>query len=349
MTVIKLKLKKKVDSSYKIFIQKNIINELPAFLHHSQLGRKYAIIADTTVKKLFADPLLRYLRKNKIHAEILTFDKGEKSKNLQTIENLAEEMIKKGFDRKDAIIALGGGVAGDIAGFLANMYMRGIPYIQIPTTLLAMVDSSIGGKTGVDLPTGGKNLIGTTYQPKAVFIDINYLKNISDTQIKNGLAEIIKYGVIKDKRLFKFIEQNLEKILAKDEEVLTKIIEKSVTIKAKIVKHDELEHKDRLILNYGHTYGHALEKLSGYKLLHGYAISIGMVIANKIAVEKGILKLKTAERIKNLIKTAGLPITTMKKPTLKDIASDKKKEGDYVKLVLPKKIGKVIIFREKCL
>lgn len=232
-----------------------------------------------------------------MQAEIITFEEGEKSKRLSVVESLAEKMVEKEFTRKDAIIALGGGVVGDIAGFLASIYFRGIPYIQIPTTLLAMVDSSIGGKTGVDMECG-KNLIGTTTQPIAVFIDTNYLKTLPVKQIRNGLAEIIKYGIIADQKLFKFIEQNLNKIFAHEEKAINYIIKRSVEIKVKIIEEDEKEKGKRMLLNYGHTYGHALERLSGYTLLHGYAISIGMVIINDIAIKKKLLKKAEAERIK---------------------------------------------------
>jgi 3-dehydroquinate synthase len=195
----------------------------------------------------------------------------------------------------------------------------------------------------------GKNLLGATTQPKAVNIDIDFAKKLPEKQIKNGLAEVIKYGVIKDKSLFKFIERNLQKIIEKDEDILTKIIEKSLKIKIDIVKSDEKEKKGkRALLNYGHTYGHAIEKISNYKLLHGYAISIGMVMANKISVEKGLMKEKEAERIKNLLKKAGLPTTTINPPTKKDILSDKKKEGKHIHIILAKKIGKAIIVKEKC-
>ncbi len=310
------------------------------------LGDDYALITDTKTEKLFGRSLVKFLKSKKISVEMISFDAGEKSKNLKTVEELAEKMIEKKFDRRDAIIVLGGGVAGDIGGFLASIYCRGIPYIQIPTTLLAMVDSAIGGKTGVDLKSG-KNLIGTITQPKAVFIDTNYLKTLPENQIRNGLAEIIKYGVIKDAKLFKFIEQNLDKILKLDEKAINYIIQKSIEIKVAIIEHDEKEFGQRMILNYGHTYGHALEKLSNYTLLHGYAISIGMVIANKIAIQKRLLKPAVAERIKNLLKKAELPVTTIKNPTKQDIFSDKKRIGNYINLILPTDIGKAVIYREK--
>jgi 3-dehydroquinate synthase len=347
MTQITLKLRSKPKNTCKIFIQKGIIDKLPEYLKENKIGEKYAIITDSSVKKLFGEQLSKKLKKRGIKNEIISFEKGENSKNLSTIEKLAEEMIAKNFDRKDAILSIGGGVTGDMAGFLSSIYMRGIPYIQIPTTLMAMIDSSIGGKTGVDLHSG-KNLLGTTKQPKAVFVDINYLKNLPEKEIKNGISEAVKYGIIKHKSLFNFIERNIEKIFNKDEKTLKYIIEKSIKTKVKIVEEDENDKGKRIILNYGHTYGHALEKLSGYKLLHGFALSIGMVLANKIAVKNGLLKEKEAERIKNLLKKSGLPVTTIKKITKKDILSDKKREGNYIKMVLPKKIGKVIIYKEKC-
>jgi 3-dehydroquinate synthase len=349
MSIIQLKLKEKQNKSHKIYIEQGISSKIPEILKEMKIGKSYAIITDSIVKKLFAEKLQKQLKRKGIKSEIIVFKKGELSKNLGTVEVLAEEMIKKGFDRSSAVIALGGGVVGDIAGFLASVYMRGIPYIHIPTTLMAMVDSAIGGKTGVDLKCG-KNLIGNITQPKAIFIDINYLKNLPEKQIQNGLAEVIKYGVIKDKKLFKFLERNMDRIIKKDMEALKIILLRSIKIKVDIVRKDEKEQTGlRVILNYGHTYGHALEKLSGYKLLHGYAISIGMVIINKIAIKKGLLKEKHAERIKKLLKLANLPVVTTKKITNQDLQSDKKKQGDYINLILPKKIGKVIIHKEKCL
>ncbi|MBT4916819.1 3-dehydroquinate synthase [Candidatus Peregrinibacteria bacterium] len=348
MAKVATKLKKRINDSYRIIIEKNISRQIPQYLEELELGKKYAIITDTIVEKLFAKKLQNALKRKKIKSEIFVIKKGETSKTLKTVEEVAIKMIEKGIDRHDAVIALGGGVVGDIAGFVAAIYMRGIPYIQVPTTLLAMVDSAVGGKTGVDLPVG-KNLIGTITQPKAVFIDIAYLKGLPDKQVKSGLSEIIKYGVIKSKRLFKYIEKNLDDILKKDEEALKHIIKESIRIKTKIVEKDEQEGNLRMILNYGHTYGHALEKLSGYKLLHGFAISVGMVIMNKIAVERGLLKQKHSDRITELLKRAGLPTTALKTPTKKQLLGDKKKQGDYINFVLPVKIGKAVIQPEKCL
>jgi len=346
MEIIQAKHKKIIDDSYKIFLEKGIIDKLPQHLKKANLGEKYALITDDRTAKIHGNNISRFLNKNEIKTEIFTFEAGETSKNLQTIEALSEAMIAKNFNRKDAIIALGGGVVGDVAGFLASIFLRGIPFVQIPTTLLAMVDSAIGGKTGVDLKSG-KNLIGTITQPKAVFIDIDLLKTLPENQIRNGLGEIIKYGVIKDEKFFTYLEKNLSKILAHDEETLNYIIHKSIAIKVAVVEKDERESKHRMILNYGHTYGHALEQMSGYKLLHGYAIAIGMVIANEMAVEKKLLSQKDADRIKALFIKAGLPVYTMKKPALKDLLTDKKSDGQSINFILPTKIGKVIIYNQK--
>ncbi len=336
-----------MSKKYPVLIKKGAITELANYLKKHQTGKKYAIITDDKVEKLFATKLQNKLKRAGIKSEVLSFKKGEKSKVMATVEDLANRMVDAGFTRQDAVISLGGGVVGDLAGFLASIYMRGIPYIQVPTTLLAMVDSAIGGKTGVDLESG-KNLLGTITQPKAVFMDLDFLSKLPQNQIRNGMGEVIKYGVIKDKRLFKFIEQNVEKILTLEPKAIEHIVKKSVAIKLKVVRKDEHEKGQRMILNYGHTYGHAIEKMSGYSLLHGYAISIGMVIINKIAVQKGYLKEEDAQRIKALFKAFQLPTTTLKKPTNKDIQSDKKRQGKYINLVIPTKIGKAIIHQEKC-
>lgn len=346
MKTIQAHHKKIIDDSYKIFIEKGEAQKLHKRLKQLKLGQKYAIITDSKTEKIHGISISKFLNKNGIKNEIFSFEAGEKSKTLNTIEELSEAMVEKGFNRKDAIIALGGGVVGDIAGFLASIYLRGIPFVQIPTTLLAMVDSAIGGKTGVDLKAG-KNLIGTITQPKAVFIDINFLKTLPENQIRSGLGEIIKYGVIKDEKFFTYLEKNLAKIFAHDEKVLNYIIQKSIAIKVEVVENDEKESKNRMILNYGHTYGHALEKLSNYTLLHGYAISIGMVIANEIAVEKKILNQKDADRIKALFIKAGLPTFSMYKPTTQDLLKDKKAEGKSINFVLPTKIGNAIIYNQK--
>jgi len=330
----------------RIVIKKDTLLSIGKELKKFNNINSFAVITDSKVKKLYGGKLIWNLKRAGLKAEIFSFPEGEKSKNFTTIEKIANEMVEKSFDRDSCVIALGGGVVNDIAGFIASIYMRGIPVIQIPTTLLAMIDSSIGGKTGVNLATG-KNLIGSFHQPLAIFIDPYFLKTLPIKHIRNGLSEAIKYGVIKSKTLFNFIDKNLEKILKLDQKILKRLIENCVKIKIEIVEKDEKEKNLRQILNYGHTFGHAVEKQSNYTLLHGFAISLGMVLANRIAVEKNILKQQDFDCIKNLLFRAGLPVYTMHKPTLKDIQTDKKKHGNFVNLILPTRIGETIIHKVK--
>lgn len=330
----------------KIVIKKRLVLEIPKLIKKLKLGKNFAIITDSKVKRLYGRKLLWNLRKAGFTAELFHFPESEKSKNLHTVELLAEQMVEKSFDRSSTVIALGGGVVGDIAGLVASTFMRGIPIIQIPTTLIGMIDSAIGGKTGVNL-AHGKNLFGTFHQPTAIFIDPYFLKTLARKHLKNGLAEAIKYGVIKSPKLFNFIEKNLTKILHLDYKILEKLIKDCVKIKTEIVKKDPTEKGLRMILNYGHTFGHAIERLSNYTLLHGFAISLGIVLANQKAVKLGLLSPANSARIKNLLKKADLPVYTMHKPTLKDIIHDKKTVNNTIAFVLPKHIGEVVIYKEK--
>ena len=327
-------------------MQKKLIQEIKKIAKAKKLDT-FAIITDSKVKKLYGGKLLWNLRKAGFTAELFSFPQGEKSKTLATAEKLAEQMVGKDFDRSSCIIALGGGVVGDLAGFVASTFMRGIPVIQIPTTLLAMIDSSIGGKTGVNL-NSGKNLFGTFHQPITVITEPNFLKTLPVKHIRNGLAEAIKYGVIADKKLFKFIEKNITDLIKLKPQPIAKLIRDCQKIKLEIVAKDEKEAGLRRILNYGHSFGHVLEKRSDYTLLHGFAISLGMVLANQKAVELGILEREDADCIKKLLKEAGLPVYTMHKPTLKDLSHDKKVYNKFIHLILPTEIGKVTIHKTPC-
>lgn len=211
MVKLKIHLSKEADRSYEIIIGRGLLQKIPKLLKKKKLGNKYAVIADSTVAKLYGKKLIQNLKKIRIKAHLLTFPAGERSKTLKTVEMLMQKMLSQHIDRTDAVIALGGGVTGDMAAFISSIFMRGIPYIHIPTTLLAMVDSSIGGKTGVDL-TDGKNLAGTFYQPKSVYIDTSILKTLPKKEFFNGFAEIIKYGIIKDYSLFYFLEKNIKRM-----------------------------------------------------------------------------------------------------------------------------------------
>jgi 3-dehydroquinate synthase len=334
------------ERSYPIIIKQGLLDEIGSELQRNPFAKRYGIITDDSVASLFGDRLLASLKNSGIEAEMITFTHGEESKNLATVAELSSKLARLGFDRKDGLLALGGGVTGDITGFVAACYMRSIPFAQIPTTLLSQVDSSVGGKTGVDIPEG-KNLVGAFYQPKAVYIDSRVLQQLPQSEFLSGLAEVIKYGVIYDRDFFKFLEMNRKNILGLDLLFLEDVIARCCKIKAAIVEADEKESDFRRILNYGHTIGHAVEAASGYKLAHGSAVAMGMVAVTGISVLKGILDPREKDRIEKLIDDFGLPVTipaeydreTIKKYLLKD----KKIIGGKVFYVLPTKIGKVMI------
>jgi len=337
------------ERSYPILIEQGLLDNIGGELLKNPFAKRYAIVADDHVAALFGERLLVSLHDRGIQAEMITFAQGESSKNLGTIGVLSSSLARMGFDRKDGLLALGGGVTGDITGFVAACYMRGIPFAQVPTTLLAQVDSSVGGKTGVDIPEG-KNLVGAFYQPQAVFIDSLILRQLPQSELLNGLAEVIKYGVIYDRDFFRFLEMHLKDILALDLQVLEDVVARCCKIKAAVVEADEKESDLRRILNFGHTIGHAVEAVSGYKLAHGAAVAMGMVAAAELAVLKGILEPKVKERLANLIHEFGLPVTIPpeydRSRIQEYLLADKKTIGGKVFFVLPIAIGKVIITDE---
>ncbi|OGJ49702.1 3-dehydroquinate synthase [Candidatus Peregrinibacteria bacterium RIFOXYB2_FULL_32_7] len=347
MSTLHISLKKTIDSSYDILIGQDLLPQIIKDLKEKSWGSKYAIITDSAVQSLFGMELKKTLRKNDIKCDLFSFHKGEKSKNLATIRKLATKLIHKNYNRSDAIIALGGGVVGDVAAFLASVFMRGIPFIQIPTSILAMVDSSIGGKTGVDLDVG-KNLIGSFYQPKKVYMDTNILEKLPKRQISNGLAEVIKYGCIYDENFFEYLEGNVQKCFEHNHKVLEYIIKKSCEIKGAIVEKDEKELQDlRMILNYGHTVGHALEILSKFNIQHGEAIAMGMIEVNKRALKKSLMDKIDADRIKKLFNKAFLPTEIPARFTTEKIQKimlkDKKVKNNQIRFVICPKIGQTKI------
>ncbi|HBT97311.1 MAG TPA: 3-dehydroquinate synthase [Desulfobulbaceae bacterium] len=270
-------------------------------------AKKYAVIADSTVATLYAPALLASLDKTGLTAHLFLIQPGETQKNLATIGELAERLAVAGFDRHDALIALGGGVAGDICGFLASIYMRGIPFVQVPTTLLAQVDSSVGGKTGVDIEAG-KNLVGTFHQPKAVFIDPETLSSLPPEELRSGLAEVLKYGLIRDSAFFDFLAVKREDIFRLDPTTLIDMITNCCRIKADVVMADEREGGLRRILNFGHTFGHAVEAASNYSLSHGFAVSIGMMAATRLSERRGLLTPAERNKIHTVLTDYGLPV-----------------------------------------
>lgn len=334
------------ENSYDIHIGPGIMTEIPSFLIKGEEASSYFIVTDSQVEDLLGIDLQNILEENEIHSHLLSFPSGEASKNMDTVTALACEMVNMGADRKSVILALGGGVVGDVAGFLASIYMRGIPFYQIPTTLLAQVDSSVGGKTGVDLPQG-KNLLGTFYQPRGVFADTVVLATLPGHEIRNGLSEVVKYGMIRSYELFQILEDKNQEILNLVPEVMSYIVAKSCSIKAEIVSKDEKESGLRRILNFGHTIGHAVEAAAGYSIPHGEAVSIGMIAASRISLKRGLLKEEDFIRLHNLLNILELPTAIPRQyetgKLIEFLRHDKKASHGKVHFILPKGLGDVII------
>jgi 3-dehydroquinate synthase len=286
--------------------------------------------------------LLDRLKGMALPADMIEFPAGEDAKSIGTTVAVVERLLRLGADRKSALLALGGGVVGDVTGFIASTFMRSVPYIQIPTTLMAQVDSSIGGKTAIDLPEG-KNLLGTFYQPRGVFIDVKFLDTLPEEEMSSGLAEAIKYGVIDNVEFFNFLERNIDAIKERDRDVLEEIIENACRIKKGIVEIDEKEMGLRRVLNFGHTIGHAIEAESNYTMSHGAAVSLGMVAAARISESMHDFPHSDRERIEHLLESVGLscriPRTITTDGIMARLRADKKKEGDRIHFVLLKKIG----------
>jgi 3-dehydroquinate synthase len=327
-------------TKYDVIIAKNALNKknLSTRLRNTS---KVLIVTDSGIPKKYIKELKVILDKQKVHLH--TIKEGEKSKSFNTYTNILEKLADLKFDRSDCMIALGGGVVGDITGFCAASYLRGISFIQIPTTLLAQVDSSVGGKTAINIKQG-KNLVGAFYNPSLVLISTKYLETLSKDNYKSGLGEITKYALIGNKRLYKFMQLNAEKIKLKKLSVLEEIIEESVKTKAKIVTSDEKEKGLRAILNFGHTFGHAIEAHSKYKgISHGAAVTLGMVIAAKISFYEGYIRAYQLDDMINLIESLGLNIDYSKYSynDLKGyVLNDKKVSKGKLNLILINNKGK---------
>ena len=338
------------ERSYPIYIGYNIFSQLPKLLQG--IKGKGIIVTDHTVKRLWGPRIERILRKSGLKMPIFSIKPGEASKSLDTAERIYHFLLKNGIDRKGFIIAIGGGVVGDLAGFVAANYMRGISVVQIPTTLMAQVDSSIGGKTGVNL-NEGKNLVGSFWQPKFVFMDIQTLTTLPKRYLRAGIAEVIKYGVIKDKTLFLLLEKKLATLLEVKKDIWQSIIWRCAKIKADVVSKDECETKGlRVILNYGHTIGHAVESLTKYhRFSHGEAVALGMVAVAKLAHKMGYLGQKDLDRQICLITGLGLPVDIRdicrgkkyKENIIKKLKYDKKNKDGKIRFVLARRIGEVIV------
>jgi 3-dehydroquinate synthase len=332
--------------SYEIKIAPGLLKRLGGECARLKLGGRCAIITDTNAGKHFAKTVYETLLKAGFEPVLVTVPAGEKSKRISVVEKCFNQLASHRLERKSFIVALGGGVVGDLAGFIAATYLRGIPFVQIPTTLLAQVDSSVGGKTGVNL-RAGKNLVGAFYQPRLVLCDLDTLKTLPEREFRAGLAEVVKYGIIFDAELFALLERNLTNLLKRDLRTLAKVIARCCEIKAEVVSQDETESGLRAILNFGHTIGHAIENSVGYgKYLHGEAISIGQVAAARLSQKILCLPPDDVARIEKLFVQAGLPVQIKLNPVqIKKLFAamklDKKVSGGEIKFVLAEKIGKI--------
>ncbi len=334
------------EDSYPIFVGTGIINQIGAYIKSHIQPTSVLIIADTVVKHHFASPVVDSLKKSGYDVSIVDIPGGERSKSLERLSQILDSLIDFQLDRGSTLIALGGGVIGDLVGFAAAVYMRGIAYVQIPTTLQAQVDASVGGKTAINHPKG-KNLIGAFHQPKLVLIDVDTLQTLPQRDIHAGLIEVIKMGVIRDEHLFAMVEDNLDDVLNLEAEALIEMIACACANKADIVAKDEKESGLRMVLNYGHTFGHALEALTNYKVYrHGEAVSIGLNCAAQLAVNLGMFSETDFERQRILLNRAKLPLTfpsDLSPETIYDaMLLDKKTVGGKLRLILPTRIGAVV-------
>ena len=336
------------NQSYGIHIACRLLSKTGQKLREIGLSDKLVIITNPIVKRLYGDALEQSLTRNGFSVATLEVPDGEEQKSLETAARLYTELNNLYAERATPILALGGGVIGDLAGFIAATYLRGVPLVQIPTTLLAQVDSSIGGKVAVNHGQL-KNRIGAFYQPRLVISDVSTLKTLPPKEFANGLAEVIKSAVIRDREFFAFIEANLDKIKALDEAVLEEIVFRSARIKAEVVEKDEIDLGLRNILNFGHTIGHAIETVSDFKVVHGAAVAIGMLAAASISNRLGILDQNELTRLKRLLQGAGLPTETSGhkiKEIIQTIKHDKKILRGKIRFVLPRAIGDVFITDE---
>ncbi|WP_238590475.1 3-dehydroquinate synthase [Nitrospira moscoviensis] len=332
------------ERSYDIVIEPGLLERLPGRLEHLDVRGKVGVVTDRHVKRHYAKQVIAALTKKRLEPVLIALPPGERTKTLTSVQSILDVLATHRFERSSWLLALGGGVVGDITGFAAAIYQRGIPFVQIPTTLVAQVDSSVGGKTGVDHRLG-KNLIGAFYQPRAVWIDPMTLRTLPEREWIAGLAEVIKYGIIADEPFFSFLEREMPAIRVRQPDGVAAIIKRSCEIKASVVAADEREGDRRRILNYGHTIGHALEALGGYRsLIHGEAVGIGLFQEADLACYQGMCDRSTVQRIGDVVQDAGLSVDMPRWPSSrlwKAMLHDKKVSGGQVVGVWPEKIGQV--------
>jgi len=331
------------ERSYPIYIATNYA-DIGKSIASARLTGKMVLITDTNVDMHQADECINALKEYGFDVHKYVIAAGEENKNLDTVNEIYRYLVKQKLERNSVLIALGGGVVGDITGFVAATFLRGINFVQVPTTLIAQADSSVGGKVGVDFE-GSKNIIGAFYQPKLVYINVNSLKTLPKREVQAGLAEVVKHGIIKDRDFFEYVEYNLSKIFEFKEDVLQFIARANCSIKGSVVEADEREGGLRAILNFGHTIGHAVESVSGFQLLHGECVSIGMVGAFKMAQHLGMVDAKESDRVLRLLERIGL-LTGIKGMDVDKVFAqmyhDKKIKNNKLVFILPKRIGEVL-------
>lgn len=339
---IRVPLVEQRDASYDILIAAGLIQQLGTLVREYAPAAAYAVISDSHVGKLYGESIAAQVSGAGYRVELFTFPAGEWNKTRDSWASLSDRMLASHFGRDSAVIALGGGVVNDVAGFVAATYLRGVSLVQVPTTLLAMIDSSIGGKTGVDVPAG-KNLLGAFHQPRVVIADPALLGSLSSVQLAAGLAEAVKHGVIADAEYFAFLASEYAAIFAKHAPALERVVQRSVEIKAAVVAQDEREKGKRAILNFGHTVGHAIEATSQYAVLHGEAVAIGMVYEARLAETLGIAAAGTAQRIKTALERLNLPVERPDASKVDDLLAamrtDKKVRAGEIRFALPRAIG----------
>lgn len=335
-------------SEYEVLIEKGSFRKMASDIKRLRSAEQYVVITDSKVNRLYASDLETYLKREDLFLGKIVVPSGEKSKSMAEFESCLEKMVKLGANRSTGVIALGGGVVGDLGGYVAASYMRGVPLIHIPTTLLAMVDSSIGGKVGIDLESG-KNLVGAFWQPEAVFVDPEFLQTLPKKHWKAGLGEAVKYGAISDRSLWDFFEEHLgiwnkepEDFLPSDWRIVEEMIQRCVQIKADVVMKDEKEGNVRQVLNYGHTFAHVIELMSDYKIIHGEAVATGMRVAADVAVKMRVMTDQESQKQKVLLDQLGIGKAKTKgliSEFVKHMYKDKKAKGD-LRLVLVSRLGR---------
>lgn len=351
MSEFHVELKKVIDDSYNIEIGYDLVDKLISDIQSGILGNKHrlAIITDSNVETIYGSRILKRLKEYDINVDMFVFEAGEKSKTRKTKEEIEDAMLEKGYRRDCGIIAVGGGVVTDLAGFLAGTYGRGVPFVNYATTLLAAADASVGGKTAVDTPLA-TNLIGLFNQPKKVYIDIAAWKSLPQRQLISGLAETIKHACLADKEFFDYLENNIDTILTMDKLACEHVAEANCRIKYNVVMQDEMESGLREVLNLGHTVGRAVETVSDYRLLHGEAVSIGLVAQMKLSVQYGYMVETEYDRVLALLRKAGLPVAIPdyinREELVRKLYTDKKVRNGQIRFVLQKGIGDVVEFEK---